>query len=117
MRDVLLIRPDKAGDALKTIPVLRALRKYVPDVRWNILASDYNFSLFVFEPGFRVFKNMHSLSDVDIAVNLLCDPFPEVEYILDNVAAKEKYSVSRQLKLSDGTAAGKNETENIAGLL
>lgn len=143
----LLLRPDKAGDALKSLPAIRALKSERPELVVHVLASEHNASLFETEPGITV----HELPSewekwrasrlrgylfsqgmppaFDVAVNLLADPFPSVQRLLLMVPAPKKYSVTQvgwstaeggsfqSLPLPYKTPAGRDETENIADIL
>jgi ADP-heptose:LPS heptosyltransferase len=143
----LLLRPDKAGDALKTLPAMRALRaKIAPgSLPLYILCSEHNASVFAFEPGIQVaalpprWKTMRAASllsalqqkgfptHFDRAVNLLCDPFAEAEHLLRMVPAARKFSVPPSGAEDFGAPlrvlrlpdgpAGRDESLNIALLL
>lgn len=141
----LLLRHDKAGDAIKSLPALRALRRARPDLELHLLVSSYNASIFESEPGFAV----HTLpshwqllkpevlltylghqgmpSAFSRVVSLLCDGFAETDALLSLVHATEKYATELKnpsykadvnaLKLPQGTPARRDETLNIALLL
>ncbi len=135
---ILLLRPDKAGDALKTLPVLRLLRMHFPFVEFHLLASEHNASLFAFEPGYSVhvlpkqWKRMKGekiralFTNVGVdrftkVINLLCDPSDGMRLLLSSITADHKYSTSLEplegiipLLLPEETPAHRNETENIA---
>ncbi len=147
MERVLLLRPDRAGDALKTLPVVRALVSAFPRKQFYILLSQHNSSLFEFEPGVtslvlpsnwnhlpkEEWLSSMGLGSVfpyfDKVINLLCDPFPETDILLNAIPAREKYSLPlhnpnsvlsdflTKLELPQHTPAGKSETLNIAFLL
>ncbi len=145
MESILLLRPDKAGDAIKTLPVLRALRAAMGGGTIDLLASDHNASLFAHEPGIGLHvlpKNWKRMKRenwlaaaglgaahrVDKLVNLLCDASEDADELLSAVAAKQKFAASltpkgqanggiTRLSLPESTPAGRNETENIALLV
>jgi ADP-heptose:LPS heptosyltransferase len=141
----LLLRHDKAGDALKSLPALRALRSALPDADLHLLVSTHNASLFEREPGFQV----HALpshwallkpevllthlahSGVPAAfsrvVSLLCDGFAENDQLLRLFRATEKYAACvtdptlkeeiNLLKLPRNSPERRDETLNVALLL
>lgn len=131
-RNILLLRPDRAGDAIKTLPTLRILQRLLPDDSFHVLASRHNLSLFAYEKGVRVYSlhtNWEMVSEeelivllsslafpgpFDIAINLLCDSFPEVDRLVRLVPAHEKYSAHQNLSLPQNTPVHRSETENIA---
>ena len=117
MKTVLLIRPDKAGDAIKTLPVIRALVRENLGYAYHLLLSPHNFSLFEKEAGIT----LHKLGDkldihFDIAILLPCDLNNESEKILADVPAHTKFS-TRVLPLPRNTPALREETKNIATLV
>ncbi len=138
---ILLLRPDRAGDALKTLPVLRQLRLRFPQAEFHLLASEHNASLFAFEPGYSIhvlpkqWKRMkiEKLKHFFVsmggdrftkAVNLLCDPSDGMALLFSAIPADSKYSTSLEpiegvipLTLPEETPAHRNETENIAILI
>jgi ADP-heptose:LPS heptosyltransferase len=138
---ILFLRPDKAGDLIKTLPALRAIRAELPDLDFHILTSQNNHSLLEAEPGIQshclppdwrrlkagslrtmlVQKGMPAVFSK--AINLLGDPFPEVEKLLASIAAVQKYSPTisgkygqeiQCIPLPSETAAGRDESTNIA---
>jgi ADP-heptose:LPS heptosyltransferase len=141
----LILRPDKAGDAIKSLPALRALRDLGPEGEYHILASQDNSSLFVFEPNYFVHtlpKKWEDASPKDLekileklglgivfekAVSLPCDPFPQNERLLAIIKAARKYSTGweigiplgewEKITLPDNTPAKRDESTNIALLL
>ncbi|UCD94986.1 MAG: glycosyltransferase family 9 protein [Candidatus Zixiibacteriota bacterium] len=50
VRSVLILRPDKLGDMIATIPVIHALKKMFPHLRIEILASPRNVSVIKNDP-------------------------------------------------------------------
>lgn len=44
-RRILIIRPEKLGDVMITLPVVEALNKYAPEARIDLLASPYSYPL------------------------------------------------------------------------
>ncbi len=141
----LLLRHDKAGDAIKTLPALRALRSAYPKLDLHVLVSSHNASLLETEDTVRTHRlpphwNLlkpevlqthlahqglpHAFSRV---VSLLCDPFEETDRLLSLFRATEKYALSLSdrrlsdevnlLKLPRNTPAKRDETLNIALLL
>jgi hypothetical protein len=136
---ILLLRPDKAGDAIKTLPVLRAVSSKAGEYELSLLSSENNFSLFEFEPGIRVYclpKNwkkmkrgtlLHSIFGSETVdsfskcVSLLCDKSVEVDQLLELLPAQRKFAAwpipfGEELKLPENSPAGRDETQNI-GLL
>lgn len=141
----LLLRHDKAGDAIKSLPALRALRERLPETELHLLVSTHNASVFEREPGFQV----HALpshwqllkpevlrahlghsgmpSAFSRVVSLLCDSFAETDQLLTLLRATEKYAagvVDRSLveqvnllKLPRNSPAKRDESLNIALLL
>lgn len=133
MKSVLLIRPDKAGDALKTLPVLRALTLQDLPYELQLLGSFHNASLFNYEPGIQFHclpKNWEQLEKhtlrtlletafpepFEFAILLPCDSFPETDRLLEVIPSKYKSS-TRQHPLPLGTPAKREETKNIATLV
>ncbi len=138
LKKLLLVRPDRAGDAVKTLPALRALKERLAHWEIHVLATEFNDSLFSFETGIRVTSlpsHWEQLSDTelkrsiseragtdfDIAVCLPCDATPEVKKIVAVLPAKRIYSVlpgtEYQLRFASGTPARSDERENIAFLM
>lgn len=143
MKSVILLRPDKAGDLLKTIPVIRALSQIKPGIKIHVICSQANQSLLKFEPHLTYsalpqdWANLSeqqlsleirkSLNNVffDTAINLLCDPFPEVEKLLYLLPAQDKFSIYSDslptgiwpLNLKQGSPVNREETLNIAELI
>lgn len=144
MESILLLRPDRNGDALKTLPVLRSLREAVGNqAELHLLCSHLNASVFTHEKGYSVHvlpKNWKRMKHetlltsfrsnfpdrFDKAINLLCDPNADVDELLSWLLAKQKWSGSlkdekpwheiKKLELPESDPAGRDETENI-GLL
>jgi ADP-heptose:LPS heptosyltransferase len=145
MHPCLFLRHDKAGDAIKSLRPLRALRKALPDTPFYLVVSQHNASLFENEPGFHLLRlpaHWHLLKDSVLlshlshqgmpaafsrAVSLLCDSFPETDRLLSLFPATEKYASRlgakgdnhgiNPLELPAGTPAGRDESLNIALLL
>lgn len=147
MRGTLLLRPDRAGDAIKTLPALRALRAEGLGAPIHLLSSVHNFSLFEPEPGitlhvlpahWRDVPNDQWLAELGFSslfpqfervVNLLCDASEDADRLLGAIPAKMRYSANlfnpqvdwaptvHHLDLPHATPAGRSETENIAHLL
>jgi ADP-heptose:LPS heptosyltransferase len=141
----LLLRHDKAGDAIKSLPALRALRRTLPDAELHLLVSTHNASLFEREPGFivhalpshwallkpEVLTTHLAQNGVPAAfsrvVSLLCDGFPENDRLLRLFRATEKYAAAvadasmhdeiNLLKLPRNSPERRDETVNIALLL
>ncbi|MBI4405938.1 MAG: glycosyltransferase family 9 protein [Deltaproteobacteria bacterium] len=134
MQKILLIRPDRAGDAIKSLPALRALRQICAD-DLHILASHHNASCFEFEPNFT----LHILppsweagltvirNGFDKAILLPCEPTFTALQLLLSINSREMFAVVDKnrpfnqkitpLFLSDGTAAKQNECLNAALLI
>ncbi len=143
MSSVLLLRPDKAGDLIKTLPVVRALHQTVEDITIHLLVSKANESLLKYEPNltYSVLPgNWENLEDNELeslltklmegknfhtAINLLSDSFPQVERLLQLSPAGEKFSVFSEslpigiwpLTYKTRTPVHQNETVNIAELV
>ena len=112
MKGTLLLRPDRAGDAIKTLPALRALRAEGLGSPIHLLASSHNFSVFEPEPGiilhvlpthWRDVPNDQWLAELGLSslfpqfervVNLLCDPSEDADRLLGAIPAKMRYSAS-----------------------
>lgn len=134
-KHILLLRPDKAGDAIKTLPTLRALQKKFPDDHFHILASHHNVSLFAYEKGVRIYilpQGWENLSEehlkaalnhlgfsgtFDITINLLSDQFAEVDRLLKLLPTRLSFSNHRNLKLPENSPVHRNEVQNIALLV
>jgi ADP-heptose:LPS heptosyltransferase len=141
---ILLLRPDKAGDALKTLPVLRALRQQFPNLELHLLASENNASLFEFEPGIKVhqlpksWKKMKPAKFLETVfgvsakapfskvISLLCDRSEEVEHLFRLIPGVAKFAAwppqttsadHTELSLPESSPAGRDETENISLLI
>lgn len=141
----LLLRPDKAGDAIKTLPALRALRELSPEVSLHVLSSSHNASLFEFEPGIRLHRlpadwesrEKHGVveglvaagmpEEFDVAVSLLGDRVPSVERLLEALTAKERLAVGMaefspldpltRIYLPGASPQGRDESLNISLIL
>jgi len=141
----LLLRHDRAGDAVKSLPALRALKASAPHSELHVLVSTHNVSLFENEPGIRVHSlpaHWEKLKDPVLlshlahqglpaafsrVVNLLCDPFAESDRLLRLFPATEKYTAGVKdksllpeinlLRFPNQTPARRDETLNIALLL
>ncbi len=141
----LLLRHDKAGDAIKSLPALRALRAALPLEPLHLLVSRHNASLFEKEPGFtvHVLPSHWAMLKPEVllahlqqnglpvgfsrVVSLLADAFEETDHLLELFPATEKYaaaivdskliSVVRRLPLKRQTPRGQSETLNIAEFL
>ncbi|MBA2573017.1 MAG: glycosyltransferase family 9 protein [Gemmatimonadetes bacterium] len=143
-KTVCLLRPDKAGDSLKTLPALRALQAARPDLELHVVCSHHNHSVLEPEPlaglhllspewkemieetGEPLFASGAPPEHFDIAINLLCDPFPETDALLAGISATEKFTASKAaatranvhlVSFPRGTPAGADETINIAGII
>lgn len=138
MKKLLLVRPDRAGDAIKTLPALRAVKERLAHWEITLLTTEFNDSIFSFESGIRLASlpaHWEKLSEnelkrtvadrvgaeFDIAVCLPCDPTPEVKKIAPLLPAKKTYSVAdqggTQLRFPSGSPVGHDERENIAFLI
>jgi ADP-heptose:LPS heptosyltransferase len=111
MNSILLLRPDKAGDLIKSLPALRALKSLSPLSQIHLLVSKANESLLKYEPGItysvlplqwemlpeeELSQAVASIFDkqvFDRAISLLTDSFPHVEKLLSQVPAREKFSI------------------------
>lgn len=143
----LLLRPDRGGDALKTLPALRALKTELPHQEVHLLASEHNASVFEHEPGIKLhvlpsgwqqlprerWLEELGFSSVfpayDRVINLLCDPSEDADRLLSAIPAQRKFTARladeygvlaghvTRLELPSDTPAGRPETENIALLL
>ncbi len=107
---ILLLRPDRAGDAIKSLPAIRAYRREFPELKFSVLTSDHNASIFAHEPNIHVYSLPRDwrklredswLSHMGLSslfpafqkiINLLADPSPESLQLLSRIPAKEKYS-------------------------
>lgn len=139
---ILLLRPDRAGDAIKTLPAIRSLRAKFPNHSLHILASEHNFSIFEFEPhltshiipahwkrmkGETLRQFFQSLpGPFDVVINLLCDPSEGMTKLLHSIPGKKICSVRQNeemqlhitpLELPENTPAGRDESLNIAELI
>ena len=110
MQRVLFLRPDKAGDALKSLPALRAIRALRPGDEFHILASKHNSSVFEYEPGFKVSLSPKGLPPFDKLINLLCEPADVTLKLFKEIAAPQKYSF-------EGSATYRDEVANISGVI
>lgn len=143
MSSLVLLRPDKGGDLIKTLPVVRALCQSSSEIKVHFIVSKANESLLKYESNltFSVLPpSWESLSDSDLkreiekglqnkkfdtAINLLCDPFHKAEKLLQLIPAKDKFSVFSKslsekispLSFKRGTPAGNNESANISELI
>lgn len=143
MSSIVLLRPDKAGDLIKSLPVIRALGIAAPDVSIHLVVSKANESLLKYEPNisYSVLPNgwetlsetelkdtLHKMlngKSFDTAINLLSDSFSQVERLLSLVPAHEKFSIfSHDLPMgvwaitfNHRTPAHRNETLNIAEII
>ena len=143
MKSVLLLRPDKAGDLIKSLPAIRALVSTLPHGLVHILTSQANHSLLKFEPTISysvlpqdwrekseeelkdLVKNLTNNVFFESAINLLCDPFVEAERLLKSTHAQDKFSVLSEslpvgiwpLSLQKGSPENRDETLNIGELL
>lgn len=143
MSSLVLLRPDKAGDLIKTLPVIRALQKIAPSYSIHFIVSKANESLLKHEPHVTYStlpNNWETMPDeelkntldvllkkasFDTAINLLTDPFPQVERLLNLVPANEKFSIfSHNLPVGVWaitynlrSPAKRNESLNIAEII
>jgi len=126
MESILLLRPDKAGDAVKTLPILRAIRNQHPHLDCHIVVSTHNASLVAFESGWtsHLFDSESlKVKAFDAAINLLSDPSPESIQILNHVQAEIKGSIhyhgfsGKKLNHLPGGPGGIDETLNIGNLV
>ncbi|MBY0369675.1 glycosyltransferase family 9 protein [bacterium] len=141
----LILRHDKAGDAIKSLPALRALKARFPHIELHILVSPHNSSLFEYEPGLHAHRlpphwenlkpevlrdhlaNQGMPRAFSRVVSLLCDAFEQNDRLLMLFPATEKFAVSlwdqslqseiTPIPLPQGTPAGSDECENIAWIL
>ena len=141
----LILRHDKAGDAIKSLPALRALRSRVPDLDLHLLVSAHNSSLFDFEPGLTIHRlppHWEGLKPEVLlshlvqqgmprafyrVVSLLCDAFETTDALLSLFPATEKFAAAVKSKeragdvtlipLPENTPAGRDERENVAWIL
>lgn len=134
MKRLLVLRPDRAGDALKTLPGLRAAREACPEWEIDLLASPYNSDIFSFEKGITchtLSPRWESLSDsalqisigqllpktYDVAVLLPCDPDPQAGRLLRMVSARRRVSRwSVEGEIDAFLHEKRDERENIARL-
>ncbi|MSP19293.1 MAG: lipopolysaccharide heptosyltransferase family protein [Bdellovibrionales bacterium] len=143
MSSIILLRPDKAGDLVKTLPALRALIEKVPDIKIHLIVSLANESLLKYEPqvSYSVlpsswekipFDDLKLKLSLELnrfsfysGVNLLCDPFPIVENLLNAITADKKFSVTSDTLSSDiwpltfkrSSPKERDESLNIAEIL
>jgi len=141
----LILRHDKAGDAIKSLPALRALRERLPSLQLHLLVSAHNASLFEFEPGIHPHclpPHWESLKPAVLrahlahqgmpqafsrVVSLLCDAFEQNDRLLNLFPATERFTATlsgstaaeeiTQITLPTGTPAGRDERENAAWIL
>ncbi|NBY19871.1 lipopolysaccharide heptosyltransferase family protein [bacterium] len=143
MKSILLLRPDKAGDLIKSLPAIRALNSMGSNFEVHVMTSQANHSILKFEPAIRysvlpnnwaektdeklksIIKEITHNAYFDSAINLLCDPFADVERLLNLSPAQDKFSVISEslpvgvwpLSLQKGTPENRDETLNIGELL
>lgn len=143
MTELVLLRPDKAGDLIKTLPALRALIQSSPGTPIHLIVSKANESLLKFEPhisfstlpgDWAELSEEALKSEIETllkgkefltAVNLLSDSFPEAERLLHVFPAQEKFSIFSDslptniwpISFKRRTPAGRSETLNIAEIL
>lgn len=125
---ILLLRPDKAGDAVKTLPLLRALTQNLPDLEIHILASLHNRSLLSVEPNIVCHTELppHTFHK---AISLVCDPKEDHLELLLSARAESYFSAPmvggsfakrdriRFIDFPTGTPAGTDEVRNIAHIV
>lgn len=137
---ILLVRPDRAGDALKTLPALRALLRQMPQTEVRLLTTSFNDSIFSFEPNVKTCPlplHWEKLNDLDlgkvvadllggvfdVAIGLPADAVPELKKIMPAIPALKKYSrlpeshEHHHLAFPTGTPALQDERKNIAFLI
>jgi len=51
VKSILILRPDKLGDMIATVPVIHALKKKYPYMRVEVMASPWNKSMVENDPG------------------------------------------------------------------
>jgi hypothetical protein len=139
IKNCLLLRHDKAGDALKSLAPVRALRKLLPSLELYVLTTHHNASLFEVEEGLRSIRlpsHWALLSDSVLlsclaqqglpghfssVVSLLCDPSAETDRLLKLFSADAKFArhvpLATDLPLPGSSPKGRDETTNIALLL
>ena len=119
----LLLRPDKAGDAIKTLPALRALRRRL-DGELHVLPSKFNESLFSTEPGIKCLRPEQPVTDeYDLALLLPFDPTEAMLEQLRSVSANQRFAFGGAypgvtgLELGEHSPEGHSETQNIVELM
>lgn len=143
MTTIVLLRPDKAGDLIKTLPVLRALNKIKPKLVLHLIVSKANESLLKYENYLTysvlpseweqfddnklqgVLTTLLPYPSFEVAINLLSDSFPSVERLLNLVSAQEKFSIFSDslpigiwpITYKNKTPIHQNETLNIAEII
>lgn len=143
MSSVLLLRPDKAGDLIKSLPAIRALSKALPGIKIHILTSQANHSLLEFEPNLTystlpqdwtnlskeelsaLLKQITGNTLFNHAINLLCDPFEEAERLVSLSPAQDRFSILSEslpigvwpIQLKKGSPANRDESLNIAEII
>lgn len=127
MKRILLLRPDRAGDAIKTLPALRALCAE-PGWEVEIVVSEHNASLFTFEPGvrshtlpsrwkefaekdLRYWLESNLQKTYDVAVALPCDATDALERLVNAAPADRKIRPWVQMPAAQ---IGRDERENVA---
>lgn len=85
-KSILIIRPDRLGDTICSLPLVDALKKHIPDVKIGIFASDKNRVLVKNDPRFdkvyiyrrNLFKDMSAAFKIrqeqyDCIIDLMAD--------------------------------------------
>lgn len=144
-RPILLVRPDRGGDAIQTLPNLRVVRALRPEWQIHVLSSFQGASVFEPEPGitlhvlptawasmgseslFRWVQTTFADARFAKVVSLPSSPRKEIHTLLEMLPAEERYSIGsveeegrrsiRAMSLPGNTAEGRREVENIAHLL
>lgn len=137
MRQVGLIKPDRAGEAVKLLPALRALRAAAPGIDVHLLASEENASLFEHEPGvtlhvlsrhwkkMKLDKIVASMTPTSgypyhTLINLVTEKPETFQSLLLAIPAERRFSPGIEnpsVKKIELNPAGTYETENLAAIL
>lgn len=134
----ILLRHDKAGDAIKTLPALRALRSALPNEEIHIVCTPHNASLLEVEPGVKLhcltetvtpafIETINQCGPFDRLINLLSDPFESSDQLLTRIQAVRRFSRSLEqpelarrfniISVASGSPQNQNEILNIAQII
>lgn len=88
-RQILIVRPAKIGDTICMIPLIRELKKALPDAEIDIYASKYNNFMFKFVPQVRhVYFKRRNINLVHTLINIYKMRANHYDLVIDTTEIK-----------------------------